>query len=479
MPRLLLLVVLALVAWPASAQVQIDIAFPNLTFQRVTGLENAGDGSNRLFVAEQPGRIRVFENDADASSAGIFLNIQNRVDSSGNEMGLLGLAFHPEYADNGRFFVNYTVGSPRRTRVSEFSVSASDPNLADASSEIILMEFGQPFSNHNGGDIAFGPDGYLYISSGDGGSGGDPQNNAQNLGNLLGAILRIDVDGNGTPADCGAVGNYTVPANALADGPGGTCDEIYAYGIRNTWRFSFDALTGDFWGADVGQSAWEEINIHQDGGNFGWRIKEGFVCYPIGSTCNDEGLIDPVFAYPHSQGNASITGGFVYRGTNVPELVGRYVFADYVSGRIWALTQRTGSPSSTELFNLPTLLSTFGVDEQNELYVAGFDGRLRVFSSKSVSTETDAEAPASLSLAGPNPFTSRTAFAFTLPEGGPARLAAYDALGREVAVLFDGQVAPAQAQHVAWESAGLAAGVYVIRLVTPTGSEALRVAHVR
>lgn len=459
------LLVLLLWAAPALAQVRVEPAFPSLTFASPIGLENAGDGSDRLFVVEQAGRIRVFENDPSATAAPVFLNITDRV-RSGGEMGLLGLAFHPNYAENGYFYVNYTPTGALRTRVSRFSRSEADPMAADPASEVVLLEFTQPYTNHNGGGLAFGPDGYLYISSGDGGFGGDPQGNGQNTSTLLGKVLRIDVDGEAERApDCGgSSANYSIPDNALADGPGGACDEIFAYGLRNPWRIAFDRETGELWAADVGQSQWEEIDIIEDGGNYGWNTYEGNHCYS--GPCDPEGFIFPVWEYARQSPHCSVTGGYVYRGQNVPELVGKYVYGDYCSGWLWALNLQGFGGAQNERLDVGTYgsLTSFGEDEAGELYfVRASIGQIYTFHSSTVSEEPGVpEAGARLALAGPNPSRAGTALAFTAAAGDEVRLALYDVLGRRVAVLFEGS-ALGQEQVVRVES-GLAPGVYVARL---------------
>lgn len=303
------------------AQYELEIAFPNLTFARPVDLQHAGDGSDRLFIVEQAGVIRVFANTSSVATADTFLNIQNRVNDSGNEEGLLGLAFHPNFATNGYFYVNYTASNPRRTVVARYRVSAN-PNRADANSEFVLLTVNQPYENHNGGQLAFGPDGYLYIGMGDGGSGGDPQNNGQDRRGLLGDMLRIDVD---NPA--GGL-NYGIPPdNPFVGNTSGYREEIYAYGFRNPWRFSFDFVTGWLWVGDVGQGSREEIDIVEKGLNYGWRIMEGKICYSPSSGCDQTGLALPIWDYGRSSG-ASITGGYVYRGSRVAPLAGAYVYGD-------------------------------------------------------------------------------------------------------------------------------------------------------
>ncbi len=346
------------------------VAFPNLSFNRPVDLQHPGDNSNRLFVLEQSGIISVFENRSDAAAIDVFLDIRQKVNDSGNEEGLLGLAFHPNYESNGYFYVNYTASGPRRTVISRFKVS-QNPLLADPSSEKVLLTYEQPYSNHNGGQISFGPDGYLYIATGDGGSGGDPHGNGQNRSTLLGAILRIDVD----KQEGGKL--YAIPPdNPFHGNTSGYREEIYAYGLRNPWRFSFDSETKKLWAGDVGQNNYEEIDVIEKGGNYGWNIMEGKHCYKPSSGCNQSGLKPPIVEYSHDQG-ISVTGGFVYRGAELPELVGRYIYADYGSGRVWAISANNlSNPMNTELMKVDFNISSFGVDKANELYICAFDGKI-------------------------------------------------------------------------------------------------------
>ena len=289
--------------------------FPNLTFQRLTNLVQPDDGLDHIFVTEQPGRIRGFLNDQQAKDAHIFLDISDRVSERGSEEGLLGLAFDPGYGNNGYFYVYYSADGPRRSVLSRFSVSKNNPNAADSDSELIVMEILQPFSNHNGGQIAFGPDGYLYIGLGDGGSGGDPSGNGQNKGTLLGAILRIDVNGASSEV------RYRITSDNPFVGVPGARGEIWAYGLRNPWRFSFDPVTGLMWVADVGQNEWEEIDIVGKGLNYGWNIMEGNHCFSPRANCDASGLELPIAEYDHSDG-CSVTGGYAYRGSDALSLGG-------------------------------------------------------------------------------------------------------------------------------------------------------------
>jgi glucose/arabinose dehydrogenase len=339
------------------SQITIALQLVVTGLQRPVAARAAGDGSGRLFIVEQPGRIRIIDGDGLRSTP--FLDIANRVRDTANEQGLLGLAFHPEYASNGRFFVNYTDLSGD-TVIAEYTRSEGEANLSNPSSEAIIMTIRQPFSNHNGGDLAFGPDGNLWIATGDGGSGGDPQGNGQNLDTLLGKLLRVDVDNGST---------YTIPPdNPFVDDPEAS-DEIWALGLRNPWRFSFDRSTGDLYIGDVGQNAWEEIDFEArtdpGGRNYGWNTMEGSRCFES-SNCSTEGLTLPAAEYGHTLG-CSVTGGYVYRGTRFPALRGLYLYGDYCSGTVWAFAPEEWV--SAVVGQTGVSISSFGEDESGELYL--------------------------------------------------------------------------------------------------------------
>ena len=347
----------------------IQDAFPGLKFKRPLDFQNAGDGSGRVFVVEQGGRIYVIETTPGVKDE-LFLDISNRIDNSGNEMGLLGLAFHPYFKENGLFFVNYT--NSTSTVISKFKTDPSNPNRADPSSEEIILTFTQPYSNHNGGQLAFSPnDGYLYIGVGDGGSEGDPNGNGQNCSTLLGKILRIDIN----KKDPGL--NYGIPPdNPFVNNSQGKREEIYAYGLRNPWRFSFDPQSGRLWAADVGQDRVEEIDLINKGKNYGWNIMEGSLCYNPSSGCNTSGLELPVYEYRHPLGDA-VTGGYVYSGQKLPVLHGAYIYGDYGTGLIWGLWYEEGNKlQNFTLANTKLNISSFGIDENNELYLTAFDGKI-------------------------------------------------------------------------------------------------------
>lgn len=336
---------------------QIVRVLPNLTFNAPVDLQNCGD--SRLFVVEQPGRILSFTNTPGVTPT-VFLDIRSKV-KYGGEQGLLSMAFHPNFQQNGVFFVHYSEKTNGNTTIARYRLLQSDPTVADPASEEILLSAVQPFANHNGGQIAFGPDGYLYIGLGDGGSGGDPLGNGQKRTTLLGKILRIDVD-----HTQGALAYAIPPTNPFAGNSSGFKEEIYAYGLRNPWKSSFDSATGDYWVADVGQNAHEEVDLVTKGSNYGWNTMEGDFCYNA-STCDQTGLTLPVIDYSHDFGQ-SITGGYVYRGTANPSLVGRYFYGDFISGKIWSLKMTGGSADSTLMFRTSYMVSTFGVDNNKELY---------------------------------------------------------------------------------------------------------------
>ena len=356
---------------PARSLAPLDVepAFPNLALDRMVYLTHAGDGSDRLFVLLQPGRIMLFPNDRSVESATVFLDIRERVSDRGNEEGLLGLAFDSDYATSGHLYLYYTASAPRRSVVSLFSVHPDDSNRADPASEQIILQMPQPFSNHNGGMLAFGPDGLLYIGVGDGGSAGDPRGNGQNPDTLLGSILRID------PRSLGNGRSYSIPPDNPFVGMDGFREEVWAYGLRNPWRFSFDPETADLWAGDVGQNRYEEVDIIQPGRNYGWNVMEGHHCFL--QICDQTGLELPVIEYPLTGGNCSVTGGYVYRGSQLPFLHGAYVYGDFCSGRIWALRHDgQGVTQHLTLADTDLRISSFGEDASRELYILSFDGKI-------------------------------------------------------------------------------------------------------
>ena len=356
---------------PAEVTIALERVFADLpAFDQPLAMMQAPGDDSRWYVVERTGRVHVFDNDANVSTASVVIDLSGFVDSGPQEAGLLGMAFHPDFQANGIVYLSFT----RPGLVSYVSAFTSGDGGAtlDPASEQVILSMAQPFSNHNGGNIVFGPDGMLYIGFGDGGSSNDPDDHAQNTSDLLGDMLRLDVDG-GSP--------YAIPAdNPFAANPVCTqgfgqapCPEIHAFGLRNPWRWSFDADTGDLWVGDVGQNAWEEIDVVTAGGNYGWRIREGAHCNTaISATCDPAGLIDPVAEYDHSLGSA-VTGGYVYRGQMFPDLEGVYFYADFGSGRVWGLfDDGAGGFEARELLDTGLSISSFAQSNDLEVYALDF-----------------------------------------------------------------------------------------------------------
>ena len=363
-------------------KVEVEQAFPNIQWEgwepiteagktqpfRTIFLTHAGDGSDRVFVGEQWGQIFVLKNDQAATEGKVFLDIRKRVQYADNmnEEGLLGIAFHPKYKENGHFYVYYVTKEQEHTIVvSRFTVSKNDPNKADPASELELLRVQQPYWNHKGGTLAFGPDGMLHIALGDGGAGNDPHENGQSVDTLLGKLLRINVDAKDPGKE------YAIPKDNPFAGKKDARGEIFAYGFRNPWRFSFDKATGLLWCADVGQNLWEEINLVNLGGNYGWNYREGL--HPFGAKVPPANVktADPIWEYDHQVGK-SITGGHVYRGDRVKGLVGKYLYADYVSGKLWALDYDPAAGTVKGNYGIPSkkiAATSYGEDEKGDVYI--------------------------------------------------------------------------------------------------------------
>jgi glucose/arabinose dehydrogenase len=463
-----------------SAQYSWQIQFPSLSaFSLPIELVHAGDGTNRLFVAQQRGIIYVFENDPAVNTRKVFLNIVNRVSQSGNETGLLGLAFHPHFPDTPYFYVNYTSTTDSlRSFIARYTLSPINQDSALYDSEIILLTVAQPYTNHNGGKLEFGHDGYLYIGFGDGGSGNDPGNRAQNKTTLLGKILRINVDS----VDAGL--NYSIPpTNPYYNNSSGYRKEILAYGIRNPWKFSFDRLTGTLWLGDVGQDLREEIDTVINGGNYGWRLMEGTFCTPaVNPGCNDtSGLLRPVYDYANLNGTAdgSITGGYVYRGSAIPALYGKYIYGDYVSGRTFVLTYEGVSLASAQLLTDETnLISAFGVDTSNNIYYCSL-GNGRIYKLIGPSTDVagnEEKIPARFSLSQnyPNPFNPTTTIEYSLPRTFDVSIEVIDLLGRTVSTLVRQEQLPGK-HSIQWNAEGFSSGLFFVRMTAGTFSSAKKI----
>ncbi len=365
--------------------------WPKTRFNAPVFLTHATDGSTRLFVLEQGGRIMVLPDNKPTSTASVFLDIRSKVNSGGEE-GLLGLAFDPDYSKNGYFYIYYSVSRPRRSLITRYTVSSTNPNLADPKSEKVLMTIAQPYANHNGGMLAFGKDRMLYIGLGDGGSGGDPKNHGQNTATLLGSILRIDPRGSS---------GYSIPKDNPFVGKAGFRGEIWAYGLRNPWRFSFDRQNGRLWTADVGQNAWEEVDVIEKGGNYAWRIFEGDHAYNNPSNRKPSEFNMPVIEHGHTV-SRSITGGYVYRGSKVGALRGAYIYGDYATGKIWALVydEKTKKRVSNTLISSLPSISSFGEDRDGEIYVISYRGGSVYRIDRKGTGNPGGKIPTKLSLTG-------------------------------------------------------------------------------
>lgn len=470
-------------AAPAHAQddqiVLLTNISPGVTFEFPLGIRFPDDGRHEVYIAEHGGRVKVLDPFEPGAEPTVFLDLSERIATS-PPGEFFAIEFHPNYVDNGTFFVRYKLQDPERTILSRFHRSASNPLEADPESEVVLVEVETPnnANNHHGGDIAFGHDGFLYVPLGDGGVTFDAVGNAQDRTKLLGKVLRLDVD---NPS--GGL-NYGIPPdNPYVGNAEGWREEIYAYGFRNPWRLTVDRETGAVWVGDVGETHWEEVNRVEAGGNYGWPIMEGPVCAPFGPPeCDQSGLTLPVWAYPRDVGT-SITGGYVYRGSKIPVLRGQYVFADFGTWDMWAV--ETDDPEHATLL-LERLwdgfaITSFGEDLEGELYLTEFFSGVIFKLDPGPGAVDVAEGPAAPEAPSltvyPNPVRDAATVAFR-GEGARVRIAVYDLLGREVAVLHDGY-GSAAAQRVGFSTRGLAPGVYVLRMETGAGVQTQKISVVR
>jgi glucose/arabinose dehydrogenase len=351
----------------AAPMVHFEPVHSSLVFNEPVQVLFDGVDEGTMYVVEKSGRILIVSTEKSTKDKKVFLDITDRVGVTNDEEGLLSLAFHPDYAENGELYVWYSAQNPKRGVLSRFS-RGEDEITADKSSERVILEVREPWGNHNGGTVLFGPDGMLYLGIGDGGAANDPHNNGQNKNTLLGSIIRIDIN-NSTPEK-----PYTIPPDNPLVGVSGTSDELWAWGLRNPWRMSFDRATGKLWTGDVGQNAWEEVDIIERGGNYGWKLREGR--HEFRNTGGEIPItIDPVHEYGRRSGG-SITGGYVYRGTEIPELVGTYIFSDYLSRKIWILRRQEGEESEYESVRIarktPVAIASFGETPSGEILACGF-----------------------------------------------------------------------------------------------------------
>ncbi|MEZ4874551.1 MAG: PQQ-dependent sugar dehydrogenase [Flavobacteriaceae bacterium] len=439
-----------------AQEISIELFAEN--FNSPLHVQNAGD--DRLFVVEQFGKIKILNPDGTVNPTS-FLDISGQI-SSGGERGLLGLAFHPDYANNGYFYVNYTktVGSNLYTQISRFSVSTADPDVANPNSELQLLEYLQPFSNHNGGCLAFGPDGFLYIASGDGGSGGDPGNRAQNTELLLGKLLRIDVD---NPS---GGNNYGIPAdNPFANDPP-NAPEIWAYGLRNPWRFSFDFTENNLWIGDVGQNAIEEIDkvaTTEAGLNYGWRCYEGDTPFNTTNCPDPSELTFPIAQYTHAGGSCSITGGYVYRGTTYNNIAGLYFFGDYCSGKIGSVDANN---VLVDYGNFPGNWVSFGEDMHKELYLVDIVGG-DIYKLKGTEVAGTEDFQKDLFILYPNP--AKEQLTVRSQETNIKHIAIFDSNGR---VVFSEETSPQLSIEI--NTAELSQGIYFLKITSEEGASSIK-----
>jgi glucose/arabinose dehydrogenase len=466
-------------AYAQQPDIQFERAVPNLSFTRPVDLEH--HGTDRTYIVQQTGEIVTFINDPAATNTDVFLDVSERVvdHQEYGEAGLLSLAFHPEYEENGYFYIYYVTDGEMTTGedtlhsvLARFERSEDDPTEALVSSEQVVLEIPQPTARHNGGGLAFGPDGYLFLSLGEGSRGGDAYDHAQNRQTLPGNVLRIDVD---NPS---GERNYGIPPeNPYAGNDQGYREEIYAYGFRNPWRLSIDPETGDIWVGDVGEETVEEVDRVTKGGNYGWPIMEGNRCFRS-DDCSEEGLILPeaVYGHPDDQG-ASVTGGGVYRGDAIPDLKGTYVFGDWVSADLYFLepadsdrTLTKFDPTEEQRIDLKHF-SSFGTDKNRELYYLSlFHGSVHRLapaepgSTPGDTTQTPTVTENTFELSGPNPVSGGTSVTFEVVETGPVHVALYDILGREVAVLHDRVVSGGTVRRLEIPAERLSSGTYFCRM---------------
>lgn len=462
-----------------KAQYVLQDAFPTLSFNSITECQTAPTPENKLYVVSQKGQIYVLDLSTNPPTQKTFIDLSSRVSpsSSGSEVGLLGLAFHPSYATNRYFYVDFTntpSGGSLTSYIARYEVSPTNPDSALRSTETIFLTQTQPFSNHNGGKIAFGPDGYLYIAFGDGGSGGDPNGNGQNKSVLLGKILRIDVN------SASGGNQYSIPpSNPFFGNTSGYKQEIYSYGMRNPWRFAFDPPTGRLYCADVGQSAREEVDLIVSGGNYGWNVMEGFLCYSPSSGCDTSGKIKPIIDFTRTDAS-SISGGYVVRSSpQLPALEGQYLVGDYGTKKVFAINYTgVGNPPATAtlLLTATGVVSTWGVDKAKNHYACIYSSAGKLM--KLVDTRVgignyNSTLPDQYYLMQnyPNPFNPSTKIVFAMPQAGNATLTVYDNMGRTIETIVNNEYMNSGFYTKEFNASKLSSGVYYYKLTTGNFSE--------
>jgi glucose/arabinose dehydrogenase len=475
MKRTTLFTALVFVALLANTQTNVipDITLTTFAtgFSSPVGIEHAGD--SRLFVVEQTGKIRIVGTNGKHKSH--FLNLSDKITTTGFEQGLLGMAFDPDYEDNGYFYVHYT-NLEGNNQFSRFRVNPHNPNKALPSSEVKFLEDDDPFANHNSGQMKFGPDGYLYFALGDGGSGGDPFNNAQDLSTIMGKLMRVDPNPNGS---------YSIPADNPYVGVEGAMEEIWASGLRNPWRFSFDRETGDLWIPDVGQNLWEEVNMTPAGTpggvNYGWSCREGFVQFKADCDANGEPFTDPIAVYAHDESeeffcSGSITGGYVYRGDQYPDMYGKYFYADFCTGHLYTTYEYDDEWVTVDLgAYTPFAYSTFGEDIQGEMYIADktsgviyrfTDGNEEAFAIQPPTVDPIAGVALEYELS-PNPNRGDFSFEFAADADATYQATILDFTGRKI--LDESREVYTGENEWTFDNLNLNPGYYMLRLQMPSG----------
>lgn len=452
-------------SYAQEVEITYTRVFPNVAFDMPMGLTFAPEDPHLLYVPELRGTVRAFENDNDTARSWVFLDAREDVSPGSGTGEFYDIAFHPDYQSNGYCYVYYFAASPRTINLVRYTRDPTERHVVDPNSKLVILSVPHPGpQNHSGGSISFGPDGYLYLPIGDGGSWGDELGYGQDRTNLFGAVIRIDVD---NPS--GGL-NYGIPPdNPYVGNSDGWREEIWAYGFRNPFRSSFDRQSGALWVGDVGEEAWEEINIVERGGNYGWSALEGPECFNL-PDCDPSQFSAPVYAYPHQKGVPnSVTGGTVYWGNGIPELRGRYVFGDF-TGRLWAMDfSDIDNPIVTTLDDT-TPVVTIGVGPLGELYVPKlFNGQIVRIDRLPDTAEEEISAPIEFDLsidALPNPSSSRTTIRLQVGQATFVRTSLFDMLGREIKLVFEGELAAGATRQVAIDTSDLAAGVYVVRGVS-------------